>query len=837
MRDTWLWRTAFVEIRPDANAEEQAFFRQQFEAMRERVKPLVARIAADMPGYTVHDVTHLDALWETASLVAQPALALSPPEAFVFGAAVLLHDSAMTLAAYPGGLAELKTTATWADVAALAGMRPSGPGAPASLSPELEEKIKVDVLRRLHAEKAAELAVQGWPTADGERSYLIEDSELRRFYGPRIGTIAHSHWWSPVKIERELNSTLGPMPPKTRHGVDLLKVACLLRVADALHLDRRRAPRFARVLEQPRGSSALHWTFQEKLAFPHLQGDAVVFTAGEAFTAEDADAWWQAFDAFSMADRELRDTDLLLCEQGRPGLAARRVKGADHPEEMARHVRVSGWRPVETRIRISDIPKIVETLGGEKLYGRDPTAPVRELLQNAMDAVQARRRLQNRPADWGQIVVDLSERPDGFWLSVEDSGVGMSEVVLTGALLDFGSSLWRSAQVMDELPGLAAKGMEAIGRFGIGFFSVFMLGEQVRVVTRRYNKGENEALILEFRSGPGTRPILLPAPPGVAPLDGGTRVEIRLRDDPRSESGLRLMPQQRKPGSRENSLDIPSLRQLVGYLAPASDVSIDAIEFGQRMVAVSAGDWLSLPPGELARRIEFVRAGEGELWSVAVSFMREIKTSEGMIYGRAALCPFLDWYPGGALTAGGLRIQSVPYVMGIIKGSVTTAARDDGVSLVPPEAFSAWATEQAKLIDASNLPGELKALCAEFVLEHEGSIFKLPLARLGDTWLNSDELREWFKDKHEVPLFLGDIYYEGDLDDVPKYFFDREFKLGDEVLVVPELSSLGYPRRTSYLTSRIHEILKEAWGEFEEANVWQQISRAMDLYRRLTSPG
>ena len=70
--------------------------------MRENVGHLVAQIAADMPGMTVHDLTHLDSLWETASLVAEGAITVSPPEGFVLGASILLHDSAMTVAAYPG---------------------------------------------------------------------------------------------------------------------------------------------------------------------------------------------------------------------------------------------------------------------------------------------------------------------------------------------------------------------------------------------------------------------------------------------------------------------------------------------------------------------------------------------------------------------------------------------------------------------------------------------------------------------------------------------------------------------------------------------------------------
>lgn len=140
------------------------------------------------------------------------------------------------------------------------------------------------------------------------------------------------------------------MPPKTQLKVDLLKIACLLRVADALHLDRRRAPLFVRALDRPGGVSALHWAFQSKLAFPYIENDAVVFTADEPCTIEEAESWWCGFDAFCLADRELRAADLLLREQGRGGLKARRVKGANNLDELVRLVSVSGWRPVETRL-------------------------------------------------------------------------------------------------------------------------------------------------------------------------------------------------------------------------------------------------------------------------------------------------------------------------------------------------------------------------------------------------------------------------------------------------------------------------------------------------------
>ena len=205
-----------------------------------------------------------------------------------------------------------------------------------------------------------------------------------------------------------------------------------MRVADALHLDSRRAPRFLRTITNPSETSSLHWDFQERLARPHIELDAVVFTTGQPFERLAAEAWWLAYDTVNGVDRELRDVDLLLQSRGREVLKARRVKGAGSPEILSRTVKTRGWRPVDTRLQVSDVPRIVENLGGSRLYGSDPTVALRELIQNAADAVQARRKLQRRPTDWGQIIVDLPKRGEDFWLVVEDNGIGMSEQVPYG---------------------------------------------------------------------------------------------------------------------------------------------------------------------------------------------------------------------------------------------------------------------------------------------------------------------------------------------------------------------------------------------------------------------
>lgn len=57
-RQTWLWSQAFSNPRSDSSTEEQEYFRSQYLAMRSKVEQLVSRIAVDMPGMTVHDITH-----------------------------------------------------------------------------------------------------------------------------------------------------------------------------------------------------------------------------------------------------------------------------------------------------------------------------------------------------------------------------------------------------------------------------------------------------------------------------------------------------------------------------------------------------------------------------------------------------------------------------------------------------------------------------------------------------------------------------------------------------------------------------------------------------------
>ncbi len=236
--NTHLWRNALSDAAFIEEAGARNMLREHLLNMRKRAEYLVSLIPQDVPGFTVHDITHLDALWETASLIAGDNYPLNPVEAFVFGASVLLHDAAMSLAAYPGGIDEIKNTPEWRDAVANRIQKEAGELiGPIQIekAPDNVKKAAIaDVLRDFHAKRAAELPFVEWPLPNNNREVLIQESELRNSYGYIIGSIAASHWW-PVEDLKQLPVRLnaGPNIPSNWH-INPLKIACLLRVGTHL---------------------------------------------------------------------------------------------------------------------------------------------------------------------------------------------------------------------------------------------------------------------------------------------------------------------------------------------------------------------------------------------------------------------------------------------------------------------------------------------------------------------------------------------------------------------------------------------------------------------------
>ncbi|MBV2353459.1 HSP90 family protein [Streptomyces sp. J2-1] len=120
-----------------------------------------------------------------------------------------------------------------------------------------------------------------------------------------------------------------------------------------------------------------------------------------------------------------------------------------------------------------DLRGLVDLLS-HHLYS-SPKVYLRELLQNAVDAVTARRAGEpDAPA------LVLLHTADGT-LRVEDSGIGLTEAEVHGLLATIGRSSKRADGLAD---GLQEARSDFLGQFGIGLLACFVVAERVRVVSR-----------------------------------------------------------------------------------------------------------------------------------------------------------------------------------------------------------------------------------------------------------------------------------------------------------------------------------------------------------------
>jgi len=174
----------------------------------------------------------------------------------------------------------------------------------------------------------------------------------------------------------------------------------------------------------------------------------------------------------------------------------------------------------------ADVARLLELMAHSVYSEKDVF--LRELVSNAADACEKLRyeALSNESLarEAGAPLVTIALDKDERRLSVTDNGVGMSRDDLVSALGAIANSGTRA--FLDKLGGEGAegdKGRGFIGRFGVGFYSVFMVADHVEVATRR--AGESDAWLWTSEGKGAYR---------IAPLDAaeapavGARVTLHL---------------------------------------------------------------------------------------------------------------------------------------------------------------------------------------------------------------------------------------------------------------------------------------------------------------------
>ena len=310
-----------------------------------------------------------------------------------------------------------------------------------------------------------------WPVTLGKYISVDELIEVCQSHGEDTSKIKH------IRI--------------TSSDLDLYLCAVLLRLGDILDFDITRAP-----------DSIYHYINFEGLdgdenEKSHLEWDKHRASRGFVFLSDKhrtllyrAECTTIQVEQATMTYLDWVDNELLLC-----GEMIRYMDSRWHslllPSKIVRQITAKGYISGEYKITLAK-KQILELLVGQDIY-KDSFVFVRELLQNAIDAVRSRKQLDNNiPRNWKpQINIKTWQDSEGFyWFRIEDNGIGMTELMIREFFLKVGNSYYQSEQFkFDMVHAQADINYKPISRFGIGLLSCFMgdlHGTRVEISTKHF---------------------------------------------------------------------------------------------------------------------------------------------------------------------------------------------------------------------------------------------------------------------------------------------------------------------------------------------------------------
>ncbi|MBI5162552.1 MAG: ATP-binding protein [Magnetospirillum sp.] len=315
-----------------------------------------------------------------------------------------------------------------------------------------------------------------------------------------LKALCRSHHWGRSELD-------GLIATPT---VNLRYLAVVLRVADVLDVDPKRVPAILYEHRRIAPGSRLYWQKDldatltvtrtgravPEVLFTGWPKRAAIHHALDQ-TAEQIGA--ELFLARMLADESWFGTGLNPADAGRyawdlPATVHARIEPLD-----------KAYVPIHGSFR-PDTAKLLQLLSGLELYG-NPLAAVRELIQNAFDAVRRciaedllKQKARNPAFDaaahrleYGarylvrltlERAVDADSGATRWWLSCADDGIGMNRAVIENRLLVSGTGRRHAERDLDERCAAAGFAAEVTGQFGIGVLSYFMLADRVEIRTR-----------------------------------------------------------------------------------------------------------------------------------------------------------------------------------------------------------------------------------------------------------------------------------------------------------------------------------------------------------------
>ncbi len=402
-------------------------------------KSLLSRIPSVFSNYTNHDIEHsyrvADYMFDLLPLSIEN---YNDTELTIMLYAALLHDIGMA----------------------------------AQETENVSDKSTQDYIRQTH-----HIRSEGFIKSFFPQDYFTIDNDSHIDFQQQVALIARSHG-------EEFEWITNNLPETFCLGNDFINpqfISCLLRLGDYLDFDSRRTPyilyKFLSLPAQSKTEWLKHFSISN---FPKINKETnSIYFAGQC---EEPDIYRATLDYFSLIEQEIINSKTLL-----------KSKGSKY--ELSINSKIDN-QIIHKTFDSADLQynmdylSISNLLMGEQLYN-DKKCALREIIQNALDAVLVRKDLakQNKIDYTPQIRIIISDEN----VTIADNGIGMALPEINNYFLNLGHSFYTSS----EFNKLSTT-YKPISHYGIGFLSSFLLSDSIIVKTSSY-KQPSECNILSLK--------------------------------------------------------------------------------------------------------------------------------------------------------------------------------------------------------------------------------------------------------------------------------------------------------------------------------------------------
>lgn len=473
---------------------------------RAKLSELLAGIGntAEFSTYTKHDITHIDALLASTDwLIPQETWEhLTVADALILTLSIYVHDLGMLVTANEYKERERTSFPAFRD--SLFGDE-SARGIDfrdrlRALEPEDREHFVYEEFVRIHHAHR----IEAWILGSSYEQYgvsaaavsLVEEvfRDLDPVIRHDIALIARSHHLDDLDDLQKYKTNRSYGNSRDEEA-NIHYSAIILRTADLIHMTRDRTPTIQFALSSPTDPlGQREWRKQAAVRAvkpaARVSGPPVAIEVHATFN--DPDGYFALMEYLDYCDSQLLTSSVWADRASTAEVSANRYR---FPwTEMDRgQVEANGFNRNQFSFSF-DQQKVLDLLTGHTLYN-DASVAVREIAQNAIDAVRLQRHLSDT-SDAATPDVVIEYAPEQRILTVRDRGVGMTESALQNHFLRVGSSSYQSKEFREKNPGFAS-----ISRFGIGVLSAFMIADEVNVATVSVDEPFGRELVLKSVHG------------------------------------------------------------------------------------------------------------------------------------------------------------------------------------------------------------------------------------------------------------------------------------------------------------------------------------------------